>query len=87
MEREQPEFEVVVAAVAVGSALEESDLVVGAFQGTGRDEVIVPVQQADAMASQSVAHGAEDADSGGFGAAAPVVEELRGGGLRGLLPE
>jgi hypothetical protein len=33
MEREQPELEVVVAAVAVGSALEESDLVVGARHG------------------------------------------------------
>jgi hypothetical protein len=44
MEREESEFEVVVAAVAVGSALEEADLIVGAFQGAGGDWVIVPVQ-------------------------------------------
>ena len=32
-------------------------------------------------------HGAEDADTGGLGAAAPVVEELRRRGLGALLPE
>lgn len=84
---QESEFEVVVAAIAVGSALEEADFVVGAFQRAGGDRVIVPIQQADAMASQRMAHGAEDADAGGFGAAAPVVEELRGGGFGSLLSE
>ena len=55
MEGEESEFEVVVAAVAIGSALEQADLVVGAFQWAGGDRVVVPVEQADAMAAQGVA--------------------------------
>ena len=48
---EQPEFEVDVAAVAVGSALQESDFVVGAFQRTGGDRMVVPVQEANAVSA------------------------------------
>ena len=87
MEREESEFEVIVSSIAVGSSLECSNLVVGAFQRAGGDRVIVPVQESCAMSTQGVAHGPEHSNAGGFRASALVVEERRGCGLRGLLPE
>lgn len=76
-----------LVAVAVGSALEEANFVVGVFQRAGGDRVVVPVQESYAMSAQRVAHGAEDSDAGGFRTQTPVVEELGGGALRGLRPE
>ncbi len=77
----------IVATVAVGTALEEADLVVCAFQRAGGDQLVVRVQQADAMSAQRVAHGAEDTDTGAFGALAPAVEEVCRSGLGILLPK
>lgn len=39
------------------------------------------------MPQQGFADGFENSNSGGVGSAAPVGEELLGGGLRGLFPE
>ena len=55
MECEESEFEVIVSSIAVGSSLEYSDLVVGAFQRAGGDRVVVPIQEARAMSTQGVA--------------------------------
>lgn len=55
MEGEDSESEVFIVAIAVGSVLEQFDLVVGTFQRAGRDGVVVPGEQAGSMLAQGVA--------------------------------
>jgi hypothetical protein len=44
MKIEDSEFEIFIVSIAVGVALEGSDLTVGYFQLSGADTVFVPVQ-------------------------------------------
>ena len=85
VQREETFGKVLVVAVAVGAALQRPDLVVDAFQRTGRDRILIPIEQAAAVFLQRLGHRLQLTNAGGCGAAAPGVEEF-GGGLLGLLP-
>ena len=80
-------FEVFIVSEAVSATLQSADFVVDAFERSGGNRFVVPFEQAATVGQQGVAHGLQDADAGGVGAAAPIGEELLGRRLGRLLPE
>jgi len=81
------EFEVFLVAEAVGLAFEHCDRVVGVFEGTGRDRVIVPGKDAGSIDGQGAGEGCEHEDAARLGLTDPVVEEAASGLFVRLFPQ
>ena len=45
MEGEESLLEVFVVSVAIGASLQGTDLIIDAFEGTGRNRFVIPVEQ------------------------------------------
>ncbi len=63
MQREYAKFEEFLIAEAVGLALHRLDLVVGAFQGSGREAAFVIVEDARAVLGQCFGEVHQHADA------------------------
>ena len=87
MERVEFSDEVIFIFVAVGHSLEGSDLVVDTFLRSTGNWIIVPVQDAVAVAIQSIGHGDQDFDSRRASSATPVCQKLCRDGFGRLLPD
>ena len=87
MHGEDFEFEEVAVSVAEGTSLEEFEFVVGGFEWSGRDPVIVPIQQASEMSGARFGELLQDTDAAGLSLRTPRREKAFGDGLRGLAPE
>ena len=71
MHGEDFEFEEVEVTVSEGSSLEEFEFVVGGFEWSGGEGMIVPIQQAAAMSGDRFGELLQDSDAAGLGLLAP----------------
>ena len=74
MNGEYSEFEEFNIPVSVGHPLHNLNLVVRSFQGTGRDGVVIPVQDAKFVNRESLAYAHERLNAGSQDAGYPGIQ-------------
>jgi len=87
VERVDFEVEEFLVAESVVLALHGFDFVVGAFEGSGGDGMIVPGEDALGVGQESAGELLDDADAGSQGLQIPRLEEPAGLGFAGLVPQ
>lgn len=87
MHGEDFEFEEIEVTVTEGSALEELEFVVGSFERAGGDGMVVPIQQAGAVAEEGCGELLQDSDATALSLFGPGRQAAFGAGFRGLVPQ
>ena len=77
MQSVDPEFEEFGVSKAVGMALQNSDFGVGSFQRSGRNAVVIVVEDAVAMGREGVGEANQQASTGTLGTTNPIVEKAQ----------